>query len=58
MIGLVTTVHIEDRFLLDPVRAHVDTDALDLVARSFAAGYIRSHDTFQLARPNWASRED
>ena len=58
MIGLVTTVHIEDRFLLDPVRAHVDTDALDLVARSFGAGYIRSHDTFQLARPNWASRED
>jgi flavin reductase (DIM6/NTAB) family NADH-FMN oxidoreductase RutF len=58
VIGLVTTVHIEDRFLLDPVRAHVDTDALDLVARSFGAGYIRSHDTFQLARPNWASRED
>lgn len=57
VIGLVTTVHIEDRFLLDPVRAHVDTDALDLVARSFGAGYIRSHDTFQLARPNWASRE-
>lgn len=44
--------------LADPARAHVDTDALDLVARSFGAGYIRSHDTFQLARPNWASRED
>jgi len=56
VIGQVTTVHIEDRFLLDPVRAHVDTDALDLVARSFGAGYIRSHDTFQLARPTWANR--
>ncbi|MDQ2065256.1 flavin reductase family protein [Xinfangfangia sp. CPCC 101601] len=54
VIGRVLAVHIEDRFLLDAERAHVDTPALDLVARSFGSGYIRSRDTFELARPTWA----
>ena len=53
IIGLVLAVHVEDRFLKDPLRAHIDTDALDLVAQSHGAGYVRSHDTFQLARPRW-----
>jgi flavin reductase (DIM6/NTAB) family NADH-FMN oxidoreductase RutF len=55
VIGRVLAVHIEDRFLLNPERGHVDTDSLDLVGRSYGAGYIRSHDTFQLVRPTWAS---
>ena len=54
IIGSVLAVHIEDRYLLNAGRGHVDTDALDLVARSFGSGYIRSHDTFQLDRPTWA----
>jgi flavin reductase (DIM6/NTAB) family NADH-FMN oxidoreductase RutF len=54
IIGQVLAVHIDDRYLLDPARACIDTDALDLVARSCGAGYIRSHDTFQLPRPTWA----
>lgn len=54
VIGQVIAVHIDDRFILDAKRAHIDTPALDLVARSYGSDYVRSHDTFQLARPNWA----
>ena len=54
VIGRVLAVHIEDRYLLDADRGWVDTDALDLVARSYGSDYIRSHDTFKLDRPTWA----
>jgi flavin reductase (DIM6/NTAB) family NADH-FMN oxidoreductase RutF len=54
VIGQVLAVHIQDRYLKNPERAHIDTDALDLVARSFGSEYIRSHDRFELARPTWA----
>jgi flavin reductase (DIM6/NTAB) family NADH-FMN oxidoreductase RutF len=53
MIGQVIAVHIDDRFILDADRAHIDTPALDLVARSYGSDYVRSHDTFQLVRPTW-----
>lgn len=56
VIGLVVAVHIDDRFVIDPKRAHIDTPALDLVARSYGSDYVRSRDTFQLARPSWADR--
>ncbi|MBL9074008.1 flavin reductase family protein [Tabrizicola sp.] len=54
VIGRVLAVHIEDRFLKDPDRAHIRTDALDLVARSYGSDYVRTHDTFRLDRPTWA----
>ncbi len=54
VIGRVLAVHIEDRFLKDPDRAHIWTDALDLVARSYGSDYVRTHDTFRLDRPTWA----
>lgn len=54
VIGQVIAVHIADRFVLDAERAHIDTPALDLVARSYGSDYVRSHDTFQLHRPTWA----
>lgn len=58
VIGRVLAVHIADRFVLNAERGHVDTDALDLVARSFGSTYVRSHDTFDLARPTWAGLKD
>lgn len=54
VIGRVLAVHIEDRFLKDAARAHIDTPALDLVARGYGATYLRSRDSFELARPTWA----
>ena len=56
VIGRVVSVVIEDRFVLDYARAHIDTPALDLVARSYGSTYVRSRDTFELARPKWADR--
>lgn len=58
VIGRVLAVHIEDRYLLNPERAHIDTNALDLVARSFGSDYVRTRDTFSLARPTWAQLTD
>jgi flavin reductase (DIM6/NTAB) family NADH-FMN oxidoreductase RutF len=54
VIGRVLAVHVQDRYLRDAARAHIETDALDLVARSFGSEYIRSHDRFELPRPTWA----
>lgn len=56
VIGQVIAVHIEDRYILNVDNAHIDTPALDLVARSYGSDYVRSHDTFQLRRPVWAER--
>ncbi len=54
VIGRVLTVHVADDCVLDAARAHIDTPKLDLVARSYGSDYVRSHDTFSLARPVWA----
>jgi flavin reductase (DIM6/NTAB) family NADH-FMN oxidoreductase RutF len=56
VIGQVVATFIEDRFVLNPERAYIDTPALNLVARSFGSTYVRSQDTFELARPKWADR--
>ncbi|PSJ55572.1 flavin reductase family protein [Kumtagia ephedrae] len=53
VIGRVLTVHVSDEYVLDSERAHIDTPKLDLVARSYGSDYVRSHDTFGLARPVW-----
>ena len=41
---------------VDSKRGHVDTLKLDLVARTFGAGYARIGEPFDLARPNWANK--
>jgi len=53
VIGRVLAVHIDDAFVLDAARGHVDTPGLDLVARSYGSEYIRSRDRFDLERPTW-----
>ncbi|WP_103336198.1 flavin reductase family protein [Pseudotabrizicola formosa] len=57
VIGRVIAVHIEDRFILNPDQAHIDTPALDLVARSYGSDWVRSRDTFLLKRPVWTGGE-
>lgn len=53
VIGRVLSIHIDDAYVKDAARGHVDTDALDLVGRTFGSGYVRTHDRFDLARPSW-----
>lgn len=54
VIGQVVRAYIEDKFVLDPTRCHIDTPALRLVARMHGSGwYARSTDLFQMQRPRW-----
>jgi flavin reductase (DIM6/NTAB) family NADH-FMN oxidoreductase RutF len=54
VLGEVIHFHIADA-LVDPKRLHVDTLAMNLVARMHGAGwYTRSTDLFQLQRPTFA----
>lgn len=55
VIGRVLAVHIDDAMIKNAERGHVDTPALDLVARTFGSGYARTRDTFDLVRPSWAN---
>jgi len=54
VLGQVVEMHIADRFI-DADRLHVDTVAMNLVARMHGAGwYTRASDMFQLQRPSYA----
>lgn len=55
VVGRVVRIHIDDAYMLDPERGHVDTPKLKLVARMHGSGwYTRTNDQFQLDRPTWA----
>ena len=58
IVGRVVAVHIDDEFILDAKRGYIDTLKLDLVARTFGAGYARIGEPFDLARPSWANRQN
>ncbi|MDR0810297.1 MAG: flavin reductase family protein [Gemmobacter sp.] len=55
VVGRVLAIHIADAFVKDAARGHVDTPGLDLVGRGFGATYIRTRDTYEMARPTWAT---
>ncbi len=53
VIGQVLALHMDDRFV-DPERLHVDTPAMQLMARMHGAGwYTRSTDRIQRNRPRF-----
>ncbi|WP_239018073.1 flavin reductase family protein [Sphingomonas flavalba] len=57
VIAEVVHAHIDDALLLDRERLHIDTPAMDLIARMHGAGwYARQTDLFQMERPRWAER--
>lgn len=52
VIGQVLAAHIDDAYILDAARAHIDSPALGLIGRMHGAGwYARTTDLFQLDRP-------
>jgi flavin reductase (DIM6/NTAB) family NADH-FMN oxidoreductase RutF len=54
IIGEVLTIHVQDRFILDAERLHLDTPSMQLVARMHGAGlYSRSTDLFEMTRPRY-----
>lgn len=57
VIGQVVRAYVDDTFIQDAERCHIDTPALRLVARMHGSGwYARSTDLFQLHRPEWDAR--
>lgn len=58
VVGSVVCAHIDDEFVLDGERCHIDTPALKLVSRMHGSGwYARSTDLFQLTRPAYVNKE-
>ncbi len=54
VLGEVVMAHIQDEFVLNPERRHIDTPKLDLVTRLHGAGwYGRQPELFQMERPKW-----
>lgn len=54
VIGEVLFAHVDDSFMIDAERFHVDTPAMQLIARLHGRGwYARSTDRFQMERPKW-----
>ena len=54
ILGEVLYAHINDQFVLDPVRLYFDTPAMKLVGRTHGSGwYVRNSDAFQLERPRY-----
>ncbi|MEC7765009.1 MAG: flavin reductase family protein [Pseudomonadota bacterium] len=55
VIGRIVAMQIDEAFVKDPARGHLHAEALDLVGRTHASGYVRTKDTFELIRPTWAT---
>ena len=57
VIGRVLSMYIEDAFVNNAERGHVHAEALDLVGRTHASGYVRTRERFELERPIWQDDE-
>lgn len=54
VIGRILAVHIDDIYVQDAARGHIDTPAIGLIGRMHGSGwYARTGDMFQLDRPVW-----
>ncbi len=52
VIGEVLMCHVQDCFIKDPERIHLDIEAMQLIARMHGAGwYSRQTDLFEMPRP-------
>lgn len=52
VLGQVLATHIEDKYLLDADRCHIDTCAFQLVARMHGRNkYSRTMDQLEMERP-------
>ncbi len=56
VIGEVIMAHVEDDYVINPERCHINNEALDLIARLHGSGwYVRAGERFQMQRPTWAN---
>jgi flavin reductase (DIM6/NTAB) family NADH-FMN oxidoreductase RutF len=51
IIGEILHAHIDDAFITDPERLHIDTPAMKLIGRTHGSGwYARTSDQFKIGR--------
>jgi flavin reductase (DIM6/NTAB) family NADH-FMN oxidoreductase RutF len=56
VVGRVVCAHVDDAFVLDAKRCHLDTTAMQLIGRMHGSGvYARTSDRFEMQRPTWAA---
>jgi flavin reductase (DIM6/NTAB) family NADH-FMN oxidoreductase RutF len=56
VVGRVVCAHVDDAFVLDATRCHLDTTAMQLIGRMHGSGvYARTSDRFEMQRPTWAA---
>ena len=54
LIGEILIAHIDDAFVSNPAKFHLDTPAMKLVGRTHGAGwYARTSDQFAIERPRY-----
>ncbi|MEP5729455.1 MAG: flavin reductase family protein [Sulfitobacter sp.] len=57
VIGQVLAIHVDDAFVIDADKGHIDTPAIDLIGRMHGAGwYTRTGDLFQMDRPRYSNK--
>lgn len=54
-IGRIKAIHVDEAYVKDAERGHLSTLDIGLVGRTFASGYVRTTDRFDLDRPDWQS---
>ena len=57
VIGEILAIHIDDEFVLDAERGHLRTEDIGFIGRTYASGYVRTTDRFDLIRPSWQGEE-
>lgn len=53
-MGRVLAIHVEPALVRNPERGQLLTEDIGLIGRTFASGYARTTDRFDLPRPVWA----
>lgn len=56
VIGRVLAMEARDSAVRNAERGHMATDDIGLIGRTFASGYVKTHDRFDLTRPTWEER--
>lgn len=58
VIGRVVQIRIDDDYILDKKRFHIDTQKLDLVGKMQGSTYTKCHDTFDIKRISFKAWQD
>ena len=53
VIGRVHVIHVADDYVIDADKGYLRTEDIGLIGRTYASGYVRTTDRFDMERPVW-----